>query len=49
MRNAERAASDKAKREEEKKFLVFQRDHLATFLKQIEEKWDKNMEKHFEI
>ena len=38
MRNAERYANDTAKREEEKKFLVFQRDHLANFLKQIEEK-----------
>ena len=34
----ERRAADEKKREEEKKFLDFQRKHLTEFLKQIEEK-----------
>mmetsp|Transcript_26569 Transcript_26569/g.33131 ORF Transcript_26569/g.33131 Transcript_26569/m.33131 type:complete len:82 (-) Transcript_26569:1701-1946(-) len=38
LRNAERAAADIAKREEEMKFLTFQREHLGNFLQQIEEK-----------
>ena len=37
-RNKERVEVDLAKRAEEMKFLNFQRDHLTSFLKQIQEK-----------
>ena len=40
IRTKERKETDLKKRTEEIKFLTFQRDHLSTFLKQIEEKWD---------
>ena len=40
IRCKERKETDLKKRTEEIKFLTFQRDHLGTFLKQIEEKWE---------
>ena len=38
IRHKEREQVDIKKREEEMKFLSFQRDHLTTFFKQIDEK-----------
>ena len=37
-RNRERREVDEKKREEEKKFLHFQNEHLKTFFRQIDEK-----------